>query len=235
MTQVRPGTWLLLQHADWEGPGIVGAALEARGVVLRPVRLDLGQPAPTVAQLAGVSGVLAMGGPMNALDDTGFPHLAGERAFLAAAARAGLPVLAICLGAQLLAAGLGAAVTQLPAPEVGVGEVTLTAAGRSDPGFAGADTTLPVVHWHADTFALPTGAVLLAGSDRCAHQAFRWGDRAYGLQFHPELTAAELAAAGPAVPPELADHPVLLPPGAPARARFVEQLVAVLTGPAGCG
>jgi GMP synthase (glutamine-hydrolysing) len=100
-------------------------------------------------------------------------------------------VLGVCLGAQQLAAALGASVTTGPAPEVGLGRVELTGPGRLDPvmgpEYGGlSSTSIPCVHWHQDTFDLPEGAVHLAATPRFPHQAFRWGDRAYGLQFHVE-------------------------------------------------
>ncbi len=126
-----------------------------------------------------------------ALEDAEHPYLPAERALIAQAHARGLPILGVCLGAQLLAAALGAAVYRGPRGEVGAGTVELTAAGRSDPLFAGAPDPLPVVHWHHDTFDLPPGAQLLASSERYAHQAFRVG-RSYGLQFHVELGLRDL-------------------------------------------
>lgn len=225
----RAAEWLLLQHVEFEGPGLLGPALERCGVRLRPVRLYAGDRVPDAGELGDVGGVLAMGGPMNALDDRSFPFLARERVLLADAAHAGLAVLGVCLGAQLLAAALGAAVAPMSRPELGVGEVTFTAAGLAEQAFAGGPV-LPVVHWHGDAFDVPAGAVLLASSGHCSRQAFRWGTRAFGLQFHAEMTSVELANAGPQLPPELADHEWLLPPGATGRQRFVDRLVAVLTG-----
>jgi GMP synthase-like glutamine amidotransferase len=222
--------WLLLQHEPFESPGLFAPALTSQGVQLHQVLTYAGDRVPHPAELGSIDGILAMGGAMSALDDLRFPHLATERELLATAARSGLPVLGICLGAQLLAASLGAAVTPMPVPELGVGEITFTAQGRADPGFAGADDPLPVVHWHGDTFDLPAGAVLLASSARCRHQAFRWGERAYGLQFHAEMTSDDLAGAGDRLPAELADHQRLLPPGAAARRRFVDRFIASLVG-----
>ena len=88
-----------------------------------------------------------------------------------------------------------------PAPEYGVGEVHLTTDAISDPVFGPAPTPLPCVHWHRDTFALPEGAVRLAGNAAYENQAFRVGDRAYGLQFHVEVTASLVAHWGPHLPP----------------------------------
>jgi GMP synthase-like glutamine amidotransferase len=114
--------------------------------------------------------------------------------------QAGLPVLGVCLGAQQLAAALGAPVTVGPAPECGVGEVHLTTTVLDDPVFGPAPSPLPCMHWHGDTFGLPDGAVRLAGNAAYENQAFRFGHRAYGLQFHVEVTASLVAHWGPHLP-----------------------------------
>ena len=191
--------WLLVQHVAHEGPGAIGAAVADTGAGLTVLRMDRGDPLPPPAAVHDVAGLVVMGGPMSVHDD--LPWLADERALLRQAVEAGLPVLGVCLGAQQLAAALGAPVSTGPAPEYGVGEVHLTAAAISDPVFGPAPTPLPCVHWHGDTFALPEGAVRLAGNTAYANQAFRFGDRAYGLQFHVEVTASLVAHWGPHLPP----------------------------------
>jgi GMP synthase-like glutamine amidotransferase len=112
-------------------------------------------------------------------------------------------VLGVCLGAQQLAAALGAIVFEGPAAECGIGEVHLTTAALDDPVFGPAPSPLPCVHWHGDTFALPEGAVRLAGNDAYENQAFRFGDRVYGLQFHVEVTASLVAHWSSHLPPDV--------------------------------
>ena len=97
-------------------------------------------------------------------------------------------------------AALGAEVSPGAVPECGVGEVHLTTEAIRDPVFGPAPTPLPCVHWHGDTFTLPEGAVRLAGNDAYENQAFRVGGRAYGLQFHVEVTASLAAHWGPHLP-----------------------------------
>ena len=133
------------------------------------------------------------------------PWLAPERDLIRTAVGRGLPVLGVCLGAQQLAAALGAEVTTGPEEEVGAGQVELTADGRRDPVFGPeynglSGTTVPCVHWHRDTFSLPDGAVHLAATRRFPHQAFRVGTRAYGLQFHVEVDTGLAAAWRPLLP-----------------------------------
>ncbi len=181
--------WVVLQHVEHEGPGLIAEALAADGWAVDVVRPDLGQPMPAGDSFGGL---VALGGPMGVGDTADHPWLAAERTLLGEAARSGRPVLGVCLGAQQLAASLGAGVTTGPEPEIGLGHVQLTASGRMDPVFgpeyAGlADPAIPCVHWHRDTFTLPDGAVHLAATARYPHQAFRWGARAYGLQFHVEV------------------------------------------------
>jgi GMP synthase (glutamine-hydrolysing) len=193
------GTWVLLQHVAHEGPGAIALAVSDAGGELTVVRVDRGEAVPAAAAVMDMAGLVVLGGPMGVHD--GEAWLADERSLLRAAAEAGLPVLGVCLGAQQLAAALGAAVTAGPAPEVGVGEVHLTTEALHDPVFGPAPTPLPCVHWHGDTFTLPEGAVRLAGNDAYENQAFRFGPRAYGLQFHVEVTAALVAHWGPHLPP----------------------------------
>jgi GMP synthase (glutamine-hydrolysing) len=191
--------WLLVQHVSFEGPGAIAEAITAAGADLSVIRVDRGDAVPPPAAVGDIAGLVVMGGPMSVHDDLGW--LADERALLRAAVESGRPVLGVCLGAQQLAAALGAPVTEGPVPEYGVGEVHLTTEADHDPVFGPAPTPLPCVHWHGDTFALPEGAVRLAGNAAYANQAFRFGGRAYGLQFHVEVTASLVAHWGPHLPP----------------------------------
>ena len=183
------GGWWCLQHVDFEGPAAIGDALAARGIDLRAVRLDLGEALPRPPRSTGWSSWV---GRWARCEDDAHPHLPAERALIADCVGRGVPVLGVCLGAQLLAAALGADVYRGPRGEVGGGVVTLTDEGRADAVLGAGPDPLPVVHWHHDTFDLPARAVLLASSERYAHQAFRVGTNAYGLQFHVELGPAQL-------------------------------------------
>jgi GMP synthase (glutamine-hydrolysing) len=162
----------------------LGAALAAAGMRLDVVRNWAHDPLPT-SDGAGYDLVLVLGGPMSANEAA----LDGEAALLAASARAGRPTIGICLGAQLLARGLGAEVYRGETPELGILPIALTDAGRALPPFA-ALAGGPVFQWHSDTFTLPAGAALLASSPRYPHQAFAFGPRAFGIQFHPECDRA---------------------------------------------
>jgi len=148
-----------------------------------------------------VAGVVVMGGAMGVHDTEAFPWLTTERRWLTAVVERGTPVLGICLGAQQLAAALGAGVRTAAEPEIGTGTVELTAAGRADPVFGPEAPRLAAVHWHGDTFDIPAGAVHLASSDRCPNQGFRYGPAAYGLQFHIEVDDELAASWAPELPP----------------------------------
>ena len=166
---------------------------------------------------------------MGVHDDHGW--LCEERQWLATAARSGVPVLGICLGAQQLAASLGAPVTTGPAPEVGLGTVELTDDGRADPVLGPEGAALPVVHWHGDTFGIPDGAVRLASSERYPNQAFRYGALVYGLQFHVEVDEEMAAAWAPELPSgvrfDAASLGAVEEAGRRVLGRFVDAVVAL--------
>jgi GMP synthase-like glutamine amidotransferase len=190
--------WVLVQHVGFEGPGSIANAVRDSGADLVVVRTDRADAVPLAADVGGMAGLVVMGGPMSVHDR--LEWLVSERALLSAAVAAGVPVLGVCLGAQQLACALGGQVVTGPSPELGVGEVHLTAAAFDDPVFGPAPTPLPCVHWHGDTFTLPEGAVHLARNDAYENQAFRVGERAYGLQFHVEVTASLVAHWAPHLP-----------------------------------
>ena len=185
--RTMPRPWVVVQHVPFEGPGLIAAVAGARAIRLDVRHMERGDPLPDVAD---VGGLIVMGGPMGAGDTAVHPHLAREQELLRAAVERDLPVLGVCLGAQLLAAALGARVTKGASPEVGLGQVTLTAEGRKDRVLGAAGDTIPVFHWHEDTFEVPRGAVHLARSDLFPNQAFRAGKRAYAFQFHVEVDRA---------------------------------------------
>jgi GMP synthase (glutamine-hydrolysing) len=191
--------WAILQHVPFEGPGLIATQAGARGLQLDRRHLYRGDELPRLDQLTGL---VVLGGPMGVGDTEQHPYLAGEIDLLAAATAAGIPVLGVCLGAQLLACALGGTVRRARTAEVGIGSVALTAAGERDGVLGPSGPVLPVLHWHGDTFTIPPGAQLLASSDRCVNQAFRLGC-AYGLQFHVELDAGLSASMRPQLPSDV--------------------------------
>jgi GMP synthase (glutamine-hydrolysing) len=187
---------LVVQHISCEPPGAYEELLVEHGAAIHRVEIDEGQALPDWRE---IDAIVAMGGPMSVNDDEMLPWLRDEKRLIGEAVRAGTPFWGACLGVQLLAASLGARVYPGQAPEVGLLPVTLTDAAMADPVFAGLPRDLLTLQWHGDTFDLPDGAVLLAGSPAYPHQAFRWGARAYGVQFHLEVSA-EMARQWAAVP-----------------------------------
>ena len=178
---------LVLQHIACEPPGVYEDVLDEQGATIHRVELDEGDPLPDWREF---DAIVAMGGPMGALDDDEHPWLTDEKRLIADAVRSGLPFWGVCLGVQLLAASLGARVYSGSAPEVGVLPVLLTDEALTDPVFAGTPRELLSLQWHGDTFDLPDGATRLAGSPAYPNQAFRVGADAYGVQFHLEVSPA---------------------------------------------
>ncbi len=180
---------LVIQHIACEPPGAYEEEMLARGVAFDRIQIDEGQALP---DWHGYQGIVAMGGPMSVNDEDKLPWLAGEKRAIAEAVRAGLPYWGVCLGAQLLAASLGARVYRGPAPELGIyDDLALTQDASEDPVFANLRSPLTTFQWHGETFDLPARATSLAGSTAYPNQAFLWR-RAYALQFHLEVSA-ELA------------------------------------------
>jgi GMP synthase (glutamine-hydrolysing) len=211
---------LVLQHIECEPPGAYEDVLRDEGWELVRVELDEGE---TLPDREGFDAIVAMGGPMSVNDEDALPWLRDEKELIAAAVRAGTPFFGACLGVQLLASALGSKVYPGAEPEIGLLPVQLTEAARSDPVFAGLPEDLLTFQWHADTFDLPAGATLLAGSPAYANQAFRFGERAYGVQFHLEVSP-EMAREWSLVPEYAASLESVL--GAGAAGRLLDELAA---------
>lgn len=177
-----PQKIITLIHKDTTLPGVVGEKLTKMGYELDIRAPILGDTLPT--NLTDYAAALVFGGPMSVNDDE--PYLHQEIAWIQQVLATNIPYLGICLGAQLLAKVLGAKVRPHAEglEEIGYYPIYATEAGK---------TLFPKMfkayQWHKEGFDLPEGAVLLAAGQDFPHQAFQWGDRAYGLQFHPEMTA----------------------------------------------
>jgi GMP synthase (glutamine-hydrolysing) len=180
-------TVLILRHVPHEPAGTLKTILRDAGLVGQYV--DLFEHVPSDLPLMQSAGLVVLGGPMNVDEVVRYPYLDREVDWIRAAIERQKPLLGICLGAQLLAKALGSRVYPNGQKEIGWQPIKLTPQAADDPIFA-ADGAHTVFHWHGDTFDLPAGAIHLASSARCVQQAFRYGPRAWGLQFHIEMTAA---------------------------------------------
>lgn len=174
---------LIIQHAPSEHPAIVRRVLETQGIASVVVHPYLGETLPSATEL---NGLISLGGPMSANDQTEFPWLAAEENLMRQVYDRELPIAGICLGGQLLARALGGRVERNGRLELGWFPIDLTDAGKEDPVLKAAGLFPLVYQWHEDTFHLPPGAELLASSKGCPRQAYRMSERVYGFQFHPE-------------------------------------------------
>jgi GMP synthase (glutamine-hydrolysing) len=233
---------VVLQHAASEGPQRLAELLAEAGLTLDVVALDRGEPVPRGLPVSVP--LVVLGGAMGVSDlgDPAFPFLAGEVDLLRERLAAGAPVLGVCLGAQLLAHAAGARVFPNSRPdgarvyEVGWAPVDFLSVD-GEPALVGLGRRAMMLHWHGDTFELPAGAIHLASTAACPHQAFRLG-RAHGVQFHPEMDQATLAAwldsdvayvekaCGPGGAERIrAETPRLFPEYAAARDRLLRNLI----------
>lgn len=179
-------TALVVHHVDFEDLGSFGPILQSAGYSILQHASGSG---PIDAMAHDL--LVVLGGPMGVYEADTHPGLIDEIEAVRQRLAADAPTLGLCLGAQIMAAALGARVYPGKAgKEIGWGTVSLTPAGLEGPLSALAG--VPVLHWHGDTFDLPLGAVLLASSDRYRHQAFSFGRNGLALQFHPEVEAVGL-------------------------------------------
>jgi len=181
---------LVFQHVPFEGLGLMEDLLRERDadVIWQPW---FAQPDAMLPDPEAVDLLIVMGGPMSIHDETAFPWLKREKAWLRRALDADLPMLGICLGGQLIADALGAEVKANPIKEIGWFPVEWTPAGQAL--FATGVSAATVLHWHGETFSLPEGAQSLASSVVCEQQGYRYGDRVVGLQFHLEMRPEDVA------------------------------------------
>ena len=170
-------------HEDSSAPGTYGEIAEGRGHahVVWPIHAD--SPPPS----GQFDAVMVFGGTMDTHEEDSYAWLRDENDFIRAHVDAGVPVLGVCLGGQLLAKALGAQVSRVPEPEVGWYELARLPDAEGDPVFGALPERFPSLQWHNYQFALPAGAVPLARSGACL-QGYRFGEAAWGMQFHPEVT-----------------------------------------------
>ena len=178
----------VLQHVPFEGLGSIESWLSARHARVTATRFF---EDPSLPEAADFDLLIALGGPMSVNEEDLLPWLRAEKRFIAQAIALGCPVLGICLGAQLIASALGTRVYPGPHKEIGWHPVYGI---RAEPGSFAFPGEFLAFHWHGETFDLPPGAVCLASSDACRHQAFRFGRNVLGLQSHLETTPASLSA-----------------------------------------
>ncbi len=179
---------IVFQHVQHETLGSLESCFQELDLSWEYVELFGG--GPHRFDVAEACGLVVLGGPMNVDEVELYPFLGPEVGWIRRAVEAKLPYLGICLGSQLLAKALGATVFPNRVKEIGWYPIDLTPEAAADPLFDGCAPRETVFQWHGDTFDLPRGTVHLATSDLCRHQAFRFGDSAWGLQFHIEMTEA---------------------------------------------
>ncbi len=181
-----PKEVLILEHVSTEKAGTILPFLREHGVPYREIPLY--EKETRLPSVDSARAVIVMGGPMNVNEEERHPFLEAEDAFLKEAIEKNVPILGICLGAQLLAKALGARVYKAERPEIGWDDVRLTEDASAD-RFLGVvrSESLKVLQWHEDTFDLPKESTLLGSSAAVPNQAFRHKGLFYGLQFHVEV------------------------------------------------
>jgi GMP synthase-like glutamine amidotransferase len=175
----------IIQHVSFEGPGAIAQWANETGHTIAITSVFTGADLPA---LDSFDMLVVMGGPMGAYDESRHAWLVEEKRFLAHAIQAEKTILGLCLGAQLLAGALGGRITRNIVKEIGWYPVSLTPLGWNSPLFGRLPATFQAFHWHGDTFEIPGGALHMASSEACPNQAFLYGDRVVGLQFHLEST-----------------------------------------------
>lgn len=196
-------TAIAIRHLHFEDLGTLESLLEARGYIVRYV--DAAADDLRTLDVSSADLLVVLGGPIGAFDDDVYSFITNELALVRQRLDSLRPMIGVCLGAQLIARALGARVDAMGVKEIGFAPLTLTQEGEASPLAALGDT--PVLHWHGDQFDIPPGAVRLAGTEVCAHQAFAFGHHVLGLQCHLEADphkierwlvghACELAQAG---------------------------------------
>ncbi len=183
---------LVLQHEAHEGIGAFEPLFHKPGQQVITKKLYSGDQVPLDEELCEYSGVVLMGGSISANDGDKLKFIADELKMIPQAIQLRLPILGVCLGAQLIAKALGAKVTRGPQKEIGWYPLTLAPASNKDPIFGMLPSPAVLFQWHGETFDIPSGGMRLAGSALYINQAFRYMDRVYGLQFHPEMTDSML-------------------------------------------
>jgi GMP synthase-like glutamine amidotransferase len=178
-----------LIHGEAVRAGVFADAIANRGHELEEWSLAWGTPLPR--PLDDYGAVIIFGGAMHADQDDHHPWLRDENLFLQRLFDLGTPMLGVCLGAQLLAKASHAPVFPVTDPEIGWHEVELTEEAADDPVLGGLPERFDAFQWHYYGHGVPAGAAELARSPVCT-QAFRLGERVWGVQFHPEVTLAQV-------------------------------------------
>lgn len=189
------------QHVPFEDLGAIATWSRCRGFDVSCTRLYAGEPLPSIE---AIEWLIVMGGPMGVTDSNRYAWLPREQDFIADALQRKCVVLGFCLGAQLMAASLGARVTRNAHREIGWFPVDVQPNGHLGSMLP---PTVMAFHWHGDTFAVPDGGQLEASSPACDHQAFSYGDRAFGFQFHLEATPGSVRRLIRHCPDDLAPGP----------------------------
>ena len=176
---------MVLQHVAWEVLGSLDPLLKQNGFRIRYV--NFGRTPELVPNLEKYEGLIILGGPMSVNDTKRFPHLSLEIKLIEQALKEDIPILGICLGAQLMAKALGAKIKKMPVQEIGWYPVQVNRQGASDRILSPIKNSQRLFHWHGDTFEMPKGCHSLASSEICENQALRVSKKAYGFQFHLEV------------------------------------------------
>jgi len=180
---------LAIQNGKQDPPHLVGQWLEEIGFEIQVITAFNGAEVPRTVP-DGVCALIPLGGSMSATDDQVAPWLPTERALLLDAVKREIPIFAICLGAQLLAAATDGEVTRAETGEIGLHSITFNEIAKNDPVFESATKLfpVPVTQWHEDLVSrLPSEATVLASSELCPNQVYRIGENTYAVQFHPEV------------------------------------------------